>query len=429
MKHNTFFAIIVAAFSAFSAIANESSAEEVPAARLNFGANLGLRANFMRFSDLDKKTYPDRNASLGSVLGIFGEYEFGKDLRYAIRPELDFTRRGGKICNIKADLLNKGLNNYTYSAGITYFDFRVPVIYQFLSPTSRIRPYAFAAPYLGFASAGRFKVSGNDTNGTEASYKVNAAGDNVARAHLALALGAGVKYYFPFLNYAKAYVGFEMSYDFGLTDTYSGAEKHGTAAINNSIFGKYIINGSRKFSGLELRFTFGVPIKTWGKQRRSPKPVLVEEEPPITTTNADERVTDAFAGTNCCSLDDIIDMMARGESVEGKTICAIDDINFDFNSSDIREDSFSYLDKLASTIIRMNAQVEVKGHTDSTGPDDVNMRISRQRAKAVMDYLITQGVNPNMISYSFYGATRPLVSNETIEGRRINRRVEVEILK
>ena len=122
-------------------------------------------------------------------------------------------------------------------------------------------------------------------------------------------------------------------------------------------------------------------------------------------------------------------MMARGESVEGKTICAIDDINFDFNSSDIREESFAYLDKLASTIIRMNAQVEVKGHTDSTGPDDVNMRISRQRAKAVMDYLIDQGVNPNKISYSFYGATRPLVSNETIEGRRINRRVEVEILK
>ena len=427
MKHNTIIAIFVAAISAFGAVAQNSSAEEVPAARLNIGANLGLRANFMRFSELDKKTYPDRNASLGSVIGIFGEYEFGKDLRYAIRPELDFTRRGGKICNIKSDLLNKGLYDYTYSAGITYFDVRIPVIYQFLGATSSFRPYIFAAPYLGFASAGRFKVSGSDSNGTEASYKVNAAGDNVARAHFSLAIGAGVKYYFPLMNYSKAYVGFEMSYDHGLTDTYSGAEKNGKAAINNSLFGKYVINGSRKFSGLEFRFSFGIPIKTWGQQRRSPVPVLVEEEP--ARTNAAERVTDAFAGTNCCTLDDIIDMMARGESVEGKTICAIDDINFDFNSSDIREESFGYLDKLASTLIRMNAQVEVKGHTDSTGPDDVNMRISRQRAKAVMDYLIDQGVNPNKISYSFYGATRPLVSNETIEGRRINRRVEVEIFK
>ena len=72
MKHNTIIAIFVAAISAFGAVAQNSSAEEVPAARLNIGANLGLRANFMRFSELDKKTYPDRNASLGSVIGIFG---------------------------------------------------------------------------------------------------------------------------------------------------------------------------------------------------------------------------------------------------------------------------------------------------------------------------------------------------------------------
>ena len=154
----------------------------------------------------------------------------------------------------------------------------------------------------------------------------------------------------------------------------------------------------------------------------------VEEEAPV-VTNANERVTNAFAGTNCYTLDDIIDMMARGESVEGKTICAVDDINFDFNSSDIREESYGYLDKLASTLVRMNAYVEVKGHTDNVGTDEVNMRISRQRAKAVLDYLVEQGVNPNKISYSFYGSTRPLVSNETLEGRRINRRVEVEILK
>ena len=46
-----------------------------------------------------------------------------------------------------------------------------------------------------------------------------------------------------------------------------------------------------------------------------------------------------------------------------------------------------------------------------------------------MDYLIEQGVSPEKISYSYYGSTSPLVSNETLEGRRINRRVEIEILK
>ena len=434
MKHRKILAIIVAALLMPTLTnAQETSAEDVPASRLYVGADLGLRTNFMRFSDLDKKIYPDRNASLGTVLGVFAEYEWGRDLHYAIRPELSFARRGGKLGGITKDIFGGGsYNSYTYSAAITYFDIRVPVIYNFMKPEGRWRPYVYAAPYLGFASAGRFKMTGSNNQGGSHTYKVDASGDNVAKAHFSLALGAGVKYYFPFMAWNNAYIGFEVSYDHGLTDTYSGAEKDRVAnTVNDAIFSPYKVNGSRKFSGLEFKFTFGIPIATFGKQRRSPKAVLVEEveeEAPV-VTNANERVTNAFAGTNCYTLDDIIDMMARGESVEGKTICAVDDINFDFNSSDIREESYGYLDKLASTLVRMNAYVEVKGHTDNVGTDEVNMRISRQRAKAVLDYLVEQGVNPNKISYSFYGSSRPLVSNETLEGRRINRRVEVEILK
>ena len=432
MRHKLFMALLFATLSAMVAVAqdDDTDAEVVPASRFSVGAAAGLRSNFMSFSELDRDKYPHDGATLGTSVGIFGEYEWGKELRWALRPELGFTRRGGKLTDIPTDMLNAGLAEYTYSAAITYFDMRLPLMMQFCKAKSAWRPYIFAGPVLGFASAGRFKVVGNDA-GKEVSYKVNAAGDNVAKARFGLNFGVGLKYHFAMTEKIKAYVGFEMAYDWGLTDTYSGAEKRGEAAVSDYFSQNYSVRGRRKFSGLELRLTFGVPLKGFGKQRQSPKPELVEEErEPVTVeTETDNRVLSAFAGTNCYTLDDVIEMMARGETVEGKTICSVDDINFDFNSSDIREESYAYLDKLAATLVRMNASVEVKGHTDNVGSDEVNMRISRQRAQAVMEYLIGQGVNPSRICYSYYGASRPLVSNETLEGRRINLRVEVEILK
>ena len=435
MKHRILIALTIAVFGAMGTVAQEVDtevdAEEVPASRISVGAAAGLRANFMRYSELNKSIYPHNRATLGTSIGVFGEIEWGKELHWGLRPELNFTRRGGKLTDVRNDMLSAGLNDYTYSAAVTYFDLRVPVLLHFGKVCSTWRPYIYAGPALGFASAGRFKVVGNDA-GKEASYKVNATGDNVAKARLGLEFGVGVKYNFNITEKMKAYVGVEMAYDWGLTDTYSGAEKNGNAQVNNDYFGNnYSVRGSRKFSGMEVRFTFGLPLKGFGKQRKSPKPELVEEDrmPVRVETNATERTTNAFAGTNCFSLDEIIEMMAQGSSVEGKTICSVDDINFDFNSSEIREDSYAYLDKLAATLVRMNASVEVKGHTDNVGTDEVNMRISRQRAQAVMEYLIGQGVNASRICYSYYGASRPLVSNETVEGRRINRRVEVEILR
>lgn len=418
--------LLLVALSSIGVAAQGSMAGDVPDARLNLGVDVALRANLMRYSELNKQNFPDRNATLGGAFGLFLEYEFGNNLHFAVRPELDYTRRGGKLCNIKNAMLGTGLSDCTYSVAANYWDFRVPVMYQFLDAGSRWRPYVYIAPELGFAMSGNMRLKGIEANGAESSYKVEASGANIAKTNFAMAFGVGAKYYFPIAS-TRAYVGFEIAYEHGLTDTYSGDEKSGKAAVNTAMFGtNYAVNGSRMFSGWEFKFTFGIPLRNCSRKKNSPMPVLVEEAPAATErTEAVEK----SPVDNCCSLDDIIDMMARGESVRGKTICAVDDINFDFNKSDIREESFSYLDKLASTLIRMNARVEVKGHTDDIGPDDVNMKVSRLRAKAVMDYLIEQGVSPEKISYSYYGSTSPLVSNETLEGRRINRRVEIEILK
>ena len=74
-------------------------------------------------------------------------------------------------------------------------------------------------------------------------------------------------------------------------------------------------------------------------------------------------------------------------------------------------------------------KVEVKGHTDNVGSEEFNMKLSKDRAEAVVKRLVKKGVQRSNLSYSYYGMSRPLTDNDTEEGRKLNRRVEFEILK
>ncbi|HUP64656.1 MAG TPA: OmpA family protein [Thermoanaerobaculia bacterium] len=104
------------------------------------------------------------------------------------------------------------------------------------------------------------------------------------------------------------------------------------------------------------------------------------------------------------------------------------EILFDFDSSALRSESRSTLRELASVLARYPAQsVSVAGHTDSQGSDSYNQRLSEQRAAAVKDYLVGQGVPSNRIAAFGYGKTRPVATNATAEGRQLNRRVQIYI--
>ena len=73
------------------------------------------------------------------------------------------------------------------------------------------------------------------------------------------------------------------------------------------------------------------------------------------------------------------------------------------------------------------AYLIVEGHTDNSGRDQKNMTLSQDRANAVRDYLIAAGINPDRITTVGYGSAKPVASNETDEGRRLNRRIEITI--
>jgi len=75
-----------------------------------------------------------------------------------------------------------------------------------------------------------------------------------------------------------------------------------------------------------------------------------------------------------------------------------------------------------------NARFEIQGHTDSTGPEDYNLRLSIKRAKAVKRFLVKEcGIEEKRLIVKGYGEDRPIASNDTKEGRQKNRRVEVKI--
>ena len=84
------------------------------------------------------------------------------------------------------------------------------------------------------------------------------------------------------------------------------------------------------------------------------------------------------------------------------------------------------LDKAVATL-KANPKLtgEVQGHTDSTASADYNQKLSEARARAVRDYFIRQGIAPERIRAIGFGETRPAASNDTLEGRALNRRVEL----
>ena len=116
--------------------------------------------------------------------------------------------------------------------------------------------------------------------------------------------------------------------------------------------------------------------------------------------------------------------------LEAGPIVVLNNVFFDFDKSTLRPESKGDLNNLIN-LLKQNPtmRIEIRGHTDSKGSDEYNIVLSRNRAKAVLNYLINQGgiEKDRLVSYG-YGERMPIASNATDEGRQMNRRVEFKIL-
>ncbi|WP_018341996.1 OmpA family protein [Cytophaga aurantiaca] len=104
-------------------------------------------------------------------------------------------------------------------------------------------------------------------------------------------------------------------------------------------------------------------------------------------------------------------------------------IFFDSGKSTIQATSFSELKKLTE-LLKNNPtlRVEIAGHTDNIGDETLNQKLSEERAKTVVTYLIQNGISANRLVAKGYGSSQPVGSNATEEGRQKNRRTEMKIL-
>src|SRR5713101_4630562 len=109
-------------------------------------------------------------------------------------------------------------------------------------------------------------------------------------------------------------------------------------------------------------------------------------------------------------------------------IANMSDVLFKSGSFELLPGARERLAKISGIVLAYQGlHLAVEGHTDSIGTDEYNRRLSEQRAQAVSDYLVAQGISSDVITASGFGKSEPVASNDTPEGRQQNRRVELVV--
>ena len=112
----------------------------------------------------------------------------------------------------------------------------------------------------------------------------------------------------------------------------------------------------------------------------------------------------------------------------GKKI-VLNSIFFDLNQSTIKKESVFELNEIVKLMSSVpSLQIEISGHTDNVASLNYNKQFSEQRAKAIMDELISKGCDKSRLNFKGLGASQPIGSNDTEEGRLLNNRMEILVL-
>lgn len=128
------------------------------------------------------------------------------------------------------------------------------------------------------------------------------------------------------------------------------------------------------------------------------------------------------------SADNLVNKTIELKNIAIGSKIALRNIFFDNGKATLRPESNAELDRLVKLMKDVpNLKIEISGHTDNTGSATVNETLSQQRAEAVVVFLTTKGISASRMKAQGYGASRPVATNNTDDGRQQNRRTEFEI--
>lgn len=130
------------------------------------------------------------------------------------------------------------------------------------------------------------------------------------------------------------------------------------------------------------------------------------------------------------SADNLVDKIIELKNIAVGSKIALRNIFFDTGKSTLRSESNAELDRLVKLMKDVpSLNIEISGHTDNTGSAKMNESLSQDRAQAVVSYLTSKGIAAGRMTAKGYGASKPIATNSTTDGRQQNRRTEFEILK
>jgi len=177
-------------------------------------------------------------------------------------------------------------------------------------------------------------------------------------------------------------------------------------------------NGPRTFNDFVFNIGLQLPL---GKRKEAPpvpeQPVTVVppvvEAPPPPKPECRTPVPGERINLEGCGTGDVI---------------VLNGVNFDFNKATLTDNAKTILNDVDSELVaHPDIKVELAGHTDGRGSESYNLKLSQRRAESVRSYLIEHGVDGDRMTAVGYGKTQPIASNDTDEGRALNRRTELRI--
>jgi outer membrane protein OmpA-like peptidoglycan-associated protein len=114
------------------------------------------------------------------------------------------------------------------------------------------------------------------------------------------------------------------------------------------------------------------------------------------------------------------------EKIEKGKAIVLNNVYFEQSSFIMQKESYPELDKVV-LMLKSNPQtkIEIGGHTDNIGDNRLNLALSENRAKVILNYLVSKGIDEDRLLYKGYGGTKPVAPNDTEDNKKKNRRVEI----